>query len=55
MERKKCLELMYFYYYTSTKISTKSLEVHAQKVTEDDGQVNLLNKIEYYSNKSFLS
>ena len=30
-------------------------EVHAQTVTEENSQVELLNKIEYYSNKNFLN
>ena len=46
-------------YLVPYKVPTTSAstvpEAHAQKVTEDDGVVNLLNKIKYYSNKSFLS
>ena len=36
-------------------IHTTVPEVHAQKVTEENSKVDLMNKIGYYSCKSFLN
>jgi hypothetical protein len=41
--------------YSPKPTNTTLPEVHAQKVTEDSSKVDLLNKIEYYSSKSFLN
>ena len=42
--------------YTIPKpTNTTVTKVHAQNVTEDVSEVNLLNKIEYYCNKNFLN
>jgi hypothetical protein len=41
-------------YKISKPVKSTVPEVHAQKVTTQDSAVNLLNKIKYYSDKSFL-
>jgi hypothetical protein len=42
-------------YKAPAPINTTVPEVHAQKITEENSQADLMDKIEYYSGKSFLN